>query len=137
MNHSFKKTKWKITTKYYIKYFEISKFLFNSLLGHWYLFVKEITYLAILKGNEIFLLIKLFKYLLDCTALFALDFSNITYNAKCNVEFMKTAILHFAKQKSVQAISSKNEWFYKNLFLRKDILSPKYEFCTQFSSQHK
>lgn len=134
---TLRKKKWKITTKYYIKYSEISKFHLSSLLGHWYLFVKEIIYLAILKGNEIFLLIKLFKYLLACTALFALDFSKIMYNAKCNVEFMKTATVHFAKRKSIQAISSKIEWFYKNLFFRKDILSPKFEFCTQFFSQHK
>ena len=50
---------------------------------------------------------------------FPLEFSNIAYNVKCNTEFMKTAIFHFSKWKSVQAIASKNEWFYKTLFLRK------------------
>ena len=51
---------------------------------------------------------------------FPLEFSNIAYNVKCNPEFMKTAIFHFSKWKSVQAIASKNEWFYKTLFLRKN-----------------
>ena len=59
------------------------------------------------------------QFQLYCKISFPLEFSNIAYNIKCNTEFMKTAILHFAKWKSVQAISPKNEWCYKTLFLRK------------------
>ena len=68
---------------------------------------------------------------------FPLEFSNIAYNVKCNTEYMKTAIFHFAKWNSVQAIASKNVWFCKTLFLRKKIILPlKFEFSTQFSSYH-
>ena len=51
---------------------------------------------------------------------FPLEFSNIAYNVKCNTEFMKTAIFHFAKWKSVQAIVSKMCDFARLFFLEKN-----------------
>ena len=75
-NFNGKKTEYKIITCCCVKYFESSRFVFISLLGNWWLFLRKLTYLPTLRANHICQWIKMLKRLLACTALVLASHSN-------------------------------------------------------------